>query len=129
MAERPNARGGEGETRRGGDLTRSQAPPGNPGAAGRGSASRTTTRHTIHSEHTMPKYVIERELPGAGQLTPEQLKSISQTSCRVLQGLGPQIQWVQSFVTDDKIYCVYIAPNKQLVEEHARQGGFPANRI
>jgi hypothetical protein len=77
----------------------------------------------------MPKYVIERELPGAGQLAPEQLKSISQTSCRVLQGLGPQIQWVQSYVTDDKIYCVYIAPNKQLVEEHARQGGFPANKI
>src|SRR5688500_5297960 len=77
----------------------------------------------------MPKYGIERELPGAGQLTPERLKGISQTSSQGLQALGPQIQWVQSFVTDDKIYCVYIAPNKQLVEEHARQGGFPANRI
>ena len=77
----------------------------------------------------MPKYVIEREIPGAGKLTPEQLRGISQTSCGVLNKLGPTIQWVQSYVTDDKVYCVYIAPNKQIIEEHAKQGGFPANRI
>ena len=77
----------------------------------------------------MPKYVIEREIPAAGQLTPQQLQAISQTSCNVLNHLGPMIQWLQSYVTDDKIYCVYIAPNKQIIEEHARQGGFPANRI
>jgi Nickel responsive protein SCO4226-like len=77
----------------------------------------------------MPKYVIERELPGAGQLPPETLQAISQKSCSVLKGLGPQIQWVQSYVTDDKIYCIYIAPNKEMVLEHARQGGFPANSV
>ncbi len=77
----------------------------------------------------MPKYVIERELPGAGKLSPEQLRGISQKSCGVLQGLGPQIQWVQSYVTDDKIYCLYIAPDEKMVREHAERGGFPANRI
>ena len=77
----------------------------------------------------MPKFVIERELPGAGNLTPQDLKNISQKSCSVLNNLGPQIQWVQSFVTDDKIYCVYIAPNAEMVREHARQGGFPANSV
>ena len=77
----------------------------------------------------MPKYVIERELPGAGMIPPADLKAISQKSCSVLQGLGPQIQWVQSFVTDDKIYCIYIAPDKELVLEHAKQGGFPANSV
>ncbi len=77
----------------------------------------------------MPKYVIERELPGAGQLSAETLQAISQKSCSVLQVLGPQIQWVQSYVTDDKIYCIYIAPNKDMVLEHARQGGFPANSV
>jgi Protein of unknown function (DUF4242) len=77
----------------------------------------------------MPKYVIEREIPGAGDLTPEQLKGISQTSCNVLRKLGPEIQWIHSYVTADKIYCVYHAPNEQLVREHASQGGFPANRI
>lgn len=77
----------------------------------------------------MPKYVIERELPGAGQLPAETLQDISQKSCRVLSGLGSQIQWVQSYVTDDKIYCIYIAPNKEMVLEHARQGGFPANSV
>jgi hypothetical protein len=77
----------------------------------------------------MPKYVIEREIPDAGKLTPQQLKSISQTSCGVLNKLGPTIQWVHSYVTDNKVYCVYLAPNKQIIEEHARQGGFPANRI
>ena len=77
----------------------------------------------------MPKYVIERELPGAGQLPAETLQAISQKSCSVLQGLGPQIQWVQSYVTDDKFYCIYIAPNKEMVLEHAVQGGFPANSV
>lgn len=77
----------------------------------------------------MPKYVIEREIPGAGKLTPDQLRGISQKSCGVLQKLGPQIQWVESYVTDDKIYCVYIAPNEALVREHAKQGGFPANQV
>jgi hypothetical protein len=77
----------------------------------------------------MPKYVIERELPGAGKLSEEQLKSISQTSCSVLNKLGPQIQWVHSYVTDDKIYCIYNAPNVQMVRDHAQQGGFPANKI
>ena len=77
----------------------------------------------------MPKYVIEREIPGAGKLTPEQLQAISQKSCGVLQKLGPQINWVESYVTDDKVYCVYIAPNEALVREHAKQGGFPANRV
>lgn len=77
----------------------------------------------------MPKYVIERELPGAGNLSAEELQAISQKSCGVLQNLGPSIQWVQSYVTDDKIYCVYIAPNEEMVREHAAQGGFPANSI
>ena len=77
----------------------------------------------------MPMCVIERELPGAGQLTQEQLQAISQTSCGVLRNLGPEIQWVQSYVTDDKIYCIYIAPDERLIREHATQGGFPANRI
>jgi len=77
----------------------------------------------------MPKYVIEREIPGAGNLTAEQLKGISQTSCGVLNKLGTGIQWVESYVTDDKIYCVYIAPNEELIKEHAKQGGFPANKI
>jgi uncharacterized protein DUF4242 len=77
----------------------------------------------------MPKYVIEREIPGAGQLTAEQLKGISQNSCGVLSEMGPQIQWVQSYVTDDKIYCVYIAPDEEMVREHAKQGGFPANSV
>jgi predicted Rdx family selenoprotein len=77
----------------------------------------------------MPKFVIERELLGAGQLTEEQLQAISQKSCGVLRSMGPEIQWVHSYVSDDKIYCIYIAPNEQAVLEHARQGGFPANRI
>ncbi len=77
----------------------------------------------------MPQYVIEREIPGAGQFSPEQLKGISQTSCGVLSKMGPQIQWVQSYVTGDKIYCVYIAPNEAMVREHAQQGGFPANSV
>jgi len=77
----------------------------------------------------MPKFVIEREIPGAGKLSPKELQAISQKSCSVLQKLGPQIQWVHSYVTGDKIYCVYIAPDEKMVREHAQQGGFPANRI
>jgi len=77
----------------------------------------------------MPKYVIERDIPGAGKIPPQELQAISQKSCSVLSGLGPQIQWVESFVTDDKIYCIYIAPNKEMVLEHATQGGFPANSV
>jgi hypothetical protein len=77
----------------------------------------------------MPKYVIEREIPNAGKLTPQQLQAISQTSCGVWQKLGPQIQWLESYVTDDKVYCVYIAPNEEMIREHASQGGFPTNRI
>ena len=77
----------------------------------------------------MPKYVIEREIPGAGKLTPEQLKGISKTSCGVLNKMGSQIQWVHSYVTTDKIYCIYNAPNEEMVREHAKQGGFPANSV
>ncbi|MFQ5979385.1 MAG: DUF4242 domain-containing protein [Candidatus Heimdallarchaeota archaeon] len=77
----------------------------------------------------MPKYVIEREVPGAGNLSAEELQSISQKSCGVLQEMGPQIQWVQSYVTGDKLYCIYIAPNAEMVAEHAKKGGFPANTI
>ena len=77
----------------------------------------------------MPKYVIERKLPGAGKLSAQQLQAISQKSNEVLRTLGPEIQWVQSYVTDDTIYCVYLAANEELIREHARRGGFPANRI
>ncbi|MGH7309070.1 MAG: DUF4242 domain-containing protein, partial [Candidatus Rokuibacteriota bacterium] len=77
----------------------------------------------------MPKYVIERDIPGAGKLSATDLQAISQKSCSVLGKLGPRIQWVQSYVTADKVYCVYIAPNEEMIREHARQGGFPANRI
>jgi hypothetical protein len=77
----------------------------------------------------MPKFVIERTIPGAGQLTPEQLTAISQTSCGVLKAMGPQIQWLESFVTDNKIYCIYIAPDEATVREHARLGQFPADSV
>jgi hypothetical protein len=77
----------------------------------------------------MPKYVIERDIPGAGNLSPEDLQAISQKSCSVLSSMGPQIQWLQSFVTPDRIYCVYIAPSEDVVREHASRGGFPANRV
>jgi hypothetical protein len=77
----------------------------------------------------MPKYVIEREVPGVGSLSPGQVQGIAQKSCSVLNNLGPKIQWLHSYVTADKIYCVYIAPNEEMVREHAKQGGFPANRI
>lgn len=77
----------------------------------------------------MPKFVIEREIPGIGSASAEQVQAIAQKSCSVLNNLGPQIQWLQSYVTDDKIYCIYVAPNEELVREHASQGGFPANSI
>ena len=77
----------------------------------------------------MPQYVIEREMPGVGHLDPGDLKLASQASCEVLEGLGPRIQWVHSYVTDNKIYCIYRAPNEEMVREHAKRGGFPANKI
>ncbi|MEY2486858.1 MAG: hypothetical protein QOH39_2506 [Verrucomicrobiota bacterium] len=77
----------------------------------------------------MPKYVIEREILGAGDLSQEQLKGISKKSCEVLKELGPQIQWIQSYVTSDRIYCIYIAPNEKMIREHAQRGGFPADRV
>ena len=77
----------------------------------------------------MPKYVIERELPGAGDLSADELQGISKTSCNVLREMGPEIQWVHSYVTGDKIYCVYISPNEEMIREHAEKGGFPADRI
>jgi uncharacterized protein DUF4242 len=77
----------------------------------------------------MPRYVIERNIPGAGKLAAAELKAVSQKSCSVLQNLGPQIQWIHSYVTPDKIYCVYDSPNEEMIREHARQGGFPANSI
>jgi hypothetical protein len=77
----------------------------------------------------MPKFVIEREIPGAGKLSPQELQAVSQKSCSVLRELGPQIQWLHSYVTDNKIYCVYIAPDEKTVREHASRGGFPANSV
>lgn len=77
----------------------------------------------------MPRFLIEREIPGAGNLPAEQLRAIAQKSCSVLQDLGPQIQWIQSYVTGDKITCIYLAPNAEMIREHAKQGGFPANRV
>lgn len=77
----------------------------------------------------MPKFVIERDIPNVGKLSAHEMQAVSQKSCDVLREMGPQIQWIQSFVTDDKVYCVYVAPNEEAVREHARQGGFPANRI
>ena len=78
---------------------------------------------------SMPKFVIEREIPGAGKLSHDQLQAISQKSCAVLNQLGPKIQWIESFVTPDKVYCIYLAPNEDVIREHAREGGFPANRV
>jgi hypothetical protein len=81
------------------------------------------------TEAVMPKFLIEREIPGAGKLSPGDLQGISQKSCSVIRNIGPQIQWIESYVTDDKIYCVYIAPDEATIREHAKQGGFPANKI
>jgi len=84
----------------------------------------------LHTEEIhLPKYVIERDIPGAGGLTPQQLQAVSQTSCGVLKNMGPQIQWVESYVTQDKVYCIYISPNEEMIRQHAHAGGFPANRI
>lgn len=77
----------------------------------------------------MPKFIIERAIPGAGRLTPSELQTISQKSCSILKEMGPEIQWVQSYVTDEKVYCVYIAPNEEAIRQHAEQGGFPVNNI
>ena len=106
-------------------------------ASDHGQSSRSAAQNLRHSQpfrslsptKPMPKYIIEREILGAGKLTNDQLKGISQKSCGVLQKLGSQIQWLESYVTGDKVYCVYIAPNEEMVREHARQGGFPANRV
>jgi hypothetical protein len=92
---------------------------------GHDAAFQLLTRRSIH----MPKYVIERDIPGAGKLNGSDLQGISAKSCSVLNELGPSIQWVHSYVTDDKIYCIYNAPSEELVREHAKRGGFPANRI
>src|SRR5207247_3016309 len=81
------------------------------------------------SKKPMPKFIIERELPGAGKMSADELHGISQKSCSVLNQLGPQMQWLESHVTNDKIYCIYIAPNEEMIREHAKRGGFPANRI
>lgn len=89
----------------------------------------SNVRQKFIPHNAMPKYVIEREIPGAGKLSADQLQGISEKSCSVLKNLGPQIQWVESYVTDDKVYCVYIAPSEELIREHAKRGGFPANRI
>ena len=92
--------------------------------------AQTTVKDTSKSNSTkMKTYLIERDIPNAGKLTPEQLKAISQKSCSVLKEMGPDIQWIQSYVTGDKIYCVYIAPNEEMIRQHAQQGGFPANRV
>jgi hypothetical protein len=77
----------------------------------------------------MPKFVIERDIPGAGKLSAQELRAVSQKSCDILRAMGPEIQWIQSYVTEDKLYCVYVSPNEKMVREHAKQGGFPANRV
>ena len=94
-----------------------------------GQAQQKENQTTIKNNDAMKTYVIERIIPGAGDLTAEQLKGISQTSCTVLKEMGPKIEWKQSYVTGDKVYCVYKAKNKQLIEEHAKKGNFPANSI
>jgi hypothetical protein len=98
---------------------------------GYASSAQTTASNISSSPKTtsMKTYLIERDIPGAGKFTPEQLKSISQKSCGVLKEMGPQIEWIQSYVTGDKIFCVYKAQNEELIREHAKKGGFPANKI
>jgi hypothetical protein len=90
---------------------------------------KTTGHFNYNEEILMPKYIIEREIPGAGALSAQDLQGISQKSCGILNEMGPKIQWVESYVTDDKIYCVYIAPDEATIKQHAESGGFPANRI
>src|SRR5450432_4116710 len=99
------------------------------GYASMAQTTTTTKNSTVTKTPTMKTYLIERDIPGAGKLTPEQLKAISKTSCNVLKEMGPQIQWIQSYVTGDKIFCVYKAENEDLIREHAKKGGFPANVI
>lgn len=94
-----------------------------------GSAQTMNNNSTNSKKLVMKTYVIEREIPGVGQFTPEQLKAASQTSCKVLKDLGPQIEWIQSYVTGNKLYCIYKAENEELIREHAQKGGFPANSI
>ncbi len=96
---------------------------------GYASRAQTSTSNNSTKSTTMKTYLIERDIPGAGKLTPEQLKAISQKSCGVLKEMGPQIEWIQSYVTGDKIFCVYKAKNEDLIREHAKKGGFPANKI
>lgn len=96
---------------------------------GQNQTAKAPENNTMKETTTMKTYVIERNIPGAGDLTPEQLKGISQTSCSVLEEMGPTIEWQHSYVTNDKVYCVYKAENKQLIEEHAKKGNFPANSI
>ncbi len=96
---------------------------------GYASHAQTSTSNNSTKSTTMKTYLIERDIPGAGKLTPEQLKAISQKSCGVLKQMGPQIEWIQSYVTGDKIFCVYKAENEDLIREHAKKGGFPANKI
>ncbi len=96
---------------------------------GYASHAQTSTSNNSTKSTTMKTYLIERDIPGAGKLTPEQLKAISQKSCGVLKEMGPQIEWIQSYVTGDKIFCVYKAKNEDLIREHAKKGGFPANKI
>jgi len=100
-------------------------------AGSTGVAQKTTSTNNLKTSNTteMKTYLIEREIPGAGKLTAEQLKAISQTSCAVLKEMGPKIQWIQSYVTGNKIYCIYKAENEDLIREHAKKGGFPANNI
>ena len=109
----------------------SMEPPAEPDRSASQRSSRYTDRacNQRAKGDAVPKYVIERDIPGAGKLSSAELKAISQKSCGVLSKMGPQIQWLQSYVTGDKIYCVYIAPNEKTVREHAQQGGFPANRV
>lgn len=97
--------------------------------SGMAQTSLTAKKPITKNKTTMKMYVIEREIPGVGKFTPEQLKSASQTSCKVLNEMGPKIEWIQSYVTGNKLYCVYRAENEELVREHARKGGFPANSI
>ncbi|BAV04070.1 Protein of unknown function [Filimonas lacunae] len=94
-----------------------------------GKAQTTTTSSTTQKQPVMKMYVIEREIPGIGQFTPAQLKGASQTSCKVLNEIGPKIEWIQSYVTCNKLYCIYKAENEELIREHAKKGGFPANSI
>ena len=99
------------------------------GYASMAQTTAATNNSTTAKSTTMKTYLIERDIPGAGKLTPEQLKAISKTSCKVLKEMGPQIEWIQSYVTGDKIFCVYKAENEELIREHAKKGGFPANQI